>query len=147
MGELSDNSLAVCCNRRVAAFLLSLHVKWAFWPNQRQGIREEISTVYREDLQFKHARLAFFFLGASASLTALEGVVPDVLFRFNPLGILFTVALTGVDGGLVEDAECIVWCGSEDGCANMCIASDDDRSKSKVIIDEEPLFRNNATSA
>jgi hypothetical protein len=144
MGGLSDDLLAVCCNRRVAAFLLSLHVKWAFWPNQRQDIRKGISRVHRQDLQFKHARLAFFFLGASASLRALEGVV---LFRFKPLGILFSVALTGVDGGLVEDAECIVWCCSEDGCANMCIASDDDRSKSKVIIDEEPLFRNNATSA
>ena len=32
----------------------------------------------------------------------------DDRFRFTPLGILFTVALTGVDGGLVDDAECIV---------------------------------------
>jgi hypothetical protein len=91
--------------------------------------------VYGDGSQFKHARLAFFFLGAPASLAAVEGAVPGALFRFKPFDILLTVALTGVDGGLVEDAECMVWCASEEGWTIMRIANKE-RSNSEATIDE-----------
>lgn len=54
--------------------------------------------------QFKHALLAFFFLGVSVACPPAAWATAKTLFLLRPLVSFAIVALIGVLGGLVEDS-------------------------------------------